>query len=145
MSGDANGLNDMEDYLDDLFDSDFKEYPYSGAFYTFGVDEDLPLDERVPQEILVEVVEHCDIQIITSRHQGNFLGAGYKIYYPLEPNPEWDGVNASEKWMPIKVRRGMTFRGGGPLYPTEGTVELVRFSQMGQASIYIKVGTESDI
>lgn len=126
-------------------DRHIEKYPYNGAFYTFIVDDSLPLDERIPQEILVEEVEHCDIQIISSRHQGAFLGAGYIVYYPLTPNPDWDGINGSERYMPINVRRGMTFKGGDPLYPVEGEVELVRFSQLGQASIYIKVKTESDI
>lgn len=120
-----------------------KKYPYHGAFYSYDTDFSLPLDERVPQEILVEEVE-CDIQRQGARHNGGLLGAGYKVKYPLEPNPEWDGVDASQRYLPIKVRRGMTFKGGEPLYPVEGEVEFIRFSQLGEATIDIKVKTESE-
>lgn len=122
-----------------------KKYPYSGGFYSFEIDDTKPLDQRLPEEILVENVEHCDIQSITARHNAAFLGAGYTVYFPLTPNPEWDGLNESERYLPINVRRGMTFKGGYPLYPVEGEVELVRFSQLGQAAVYIKVTTESEL
>lgn len=125
-------------------DRSIQKYPYHGAFFTYDTDMSLPLDERTPKEILVEEVEHCDIQRQGARHQGSFLGAGYTVYYPLTPNPEWDGIDASEQYMPINVMRGMIFRGGEPLYPVEGEVEFVRFSQLGQASIDIKVKTESE-
>lgn len=122
----------------------FKKYPYSGAFFEYEVpNSDIPLDQREPHEVLVEEVAHCDIQRQSARHQGFLLGAGYTVKYPLTPNLEWDGENGSEQYMPINVRRGMTFRGGEPLYPVEGIVEFVRFSQLGEASIDIKVDTES--
>ena len=122
----------------------FQKYPYSGAFFTWDTPMDAPLDQREPQEILVEEVEHCDIQRQSARHQGFLLGAGYTVYYPLTPNPEWDGKSGSEQYLPIKVRRGMTFKGGDPLYLVTGEVEFVRFSQLGEASIDIKVNTETD-
>lgn len=121
-----------------------RKYPYSGAFYSYEVDFSLPLNQRLPQETLVEAVR-CDIQRQGARHNGGMLGAGYKIKYPLAPNPEWDGEDASEQYLPIKVRRGMTFRGGEPLYPVEGEVEFVRFSQLGVATIDIKVKTETAV
>lgn len=120
-----------------------RKYPYNGGFYSYLTDFSLPLDERVQKEYLVEEVV-CDIQRQGASHKGGLLGAGYKVKYPLEPNPEWDGKDASEQYMPIKVRRGMTFRGGSPLYPVEGEVEFIRFSQLGEATIDIKVKTESE-
>lgn len=121
----------------------FSKYPYNGAFYSYDIDFSQPLDKRKPQEILVEEVI-CDIQRQGARHNGGLLGAGYKVKYPLVPNPEWDGEDDSKQYLPIKVRRGMTFKGGEPLYPVEGEVEFVRFSQLGEATIDIKVKTESD-
>lgn len=119
-----------------------RKYPYRGAFYSYEIDFSLPLDKRAPQEILVEEVQ-CDIQRQGARHNGGLLGAGYEVKYPLSPNPEWDGEDASKQYLPIKARRGMAFKGGEPLYPVEGEVEFVRFSQLGEASIDIKVKTES--
>lgn len=121
----------------------FKKYPYTGAFYSYDTDFSLPLDERESKEALIEEVV-CDIQRQGARHNGGLLGAGYKIKYPLELNPDWDGEDSSEQYLPIKVRRGMTFKGGEPLYPVEGEVEFVRFSQLGEATIDIKVKTESE-
>lgn len=123
-------------------DYEIEKYPYKGAFYRSSIDLDALLDEREPIETLVEEVK-CDIQRQGARHQGSFLGVGYTIYYPLMPNPDWDGEDMSTKYLPIKTRRGMIFRGGEPLYPVVGEVEFVRFSQLGQASIDIKVKTES--
>lgn len=120
------------------------KYPYHGAFYTYETDMDAPLDERETKEVLIEKVR-CDIQRQGARHHSTLLGAGYTVYYPLEENPDWDGVDMSDKFLPIKVRRGMIFKGGEPLYPVMGTVEFVRFSQLGQASIDLKVLTETDV
>lgn len=120
-----------------------RKYPYSGAFYSYEVDDRLPLDERVPQQTLVEEVQ-CDIQRQGAQSKSGLLGAGYKVKYPLEANPEWDGRDASEQYMPIKVRRGMVFRGGYPLYPVEGEVEFVRFSQLGEVTVDIKVKSETE-
>lgn len=127
--------------IEDFFISKF---PYNGAVYTFVVDEDAPLDEREPEEVTVQEMK-CDIQRQGARRNGVFLGAGYTVYYPLDPNPDWDGNDMATKYMPIKVKRGMTFKGNDSLYHIEGEIEFVRFSQLGQASFDVKVSTESDL
>lgn len=121
----------------------FEEYPYEGVFYTVETDYDAPLDEREPKEVLVQEV-CCDIQRQGARHSGSFLGAGYTVYFPLEENPNWDGIRIADKYLPIKVKRGMMFRGGDSIYPIVGEIEFVRFSQLGQASVDIQVKTENE-
>ena len=117
------------------------DFPFEGAFYTFEVDNSLPLDERVPQEVLVFETP-CDIQHSAKLHNGMMLGVDYTIYWPLELNPESEGT--ADKYGPIPVRRGMTFRGMMYGYSIYGEVENVRVSQLGGANADIKIKTESD-
>lgn len=120
---------------------DMSDFPFEGAFYTYEVDEDAPLDQRVPQELLVFETK-CDIQRSAKLHNGMMLGADYTVYWPLEDNPE--STCSNDKYMPIKVRRGMHFRGMMYGYLVEGTVEIVRASQLGGCSADIKITTESE-
>lgn len=117
-----------------------EKYPYFGRFYRWEEDEDAPLDEREPKEVEI-LATKCDIQRQGARHSGSFLGAGYTVYFPLEENP--DSVDASDRWLPIPIRRGMQFRGEGYSVPVVGDVEFVSFSQLGQCSVDINVKTES--
>ena len=123
-------------------DTEHIEYPYTGAFYTYETDEDKPLDERVPEEVLVfETV--CDIQRRGKMGGAGMLAADYVVFFPLELNP--DATGTVDKYGPIKVRRGMKFRGECYGYTAEGVVEFVRVSQLGGCSCDIKITTESDI
>lgn len=125
----------------DISSLDMADFPFEGYFYTESVDESLPLDEQTAQEILVEEVK-CDIQRSAKLHNGVALNADYTIYWVLEENPE--STYANDRYMPIKVRRGMKFRGMMYGYLVEGTVEIVRASQLGGVSCDIKVTTESE-
>ena len=125
----------------DISSLDMSDFPFEGAFYDYTYDEDAPLDERVPKEVLVEEVR-CDIQKNTRMHNGIALNADYSVYWALEENPESTYTN--DRYMPIKVRRGMKFRGMMYGYLVEGTVEVVRASQLGGCSCDIKITTESE-
>lgn len=119
-----------------------EDFPYTGAFYTYEVDEDAPLDERVPKETLIfETV--CDIQRRGKFGGQGMLAADYVVFFPLEENP--DATGTVDKYGPILVRRGMKFRGECYGYTAEGVVEFVRVSQLGGCSCDIKITTESDI
>lgn len=121
-------------------DIELTDYPFEGAFYTNEIDEDAPLDERIPYEVLVFETK-CDIQKNNRMHNGFMLATDYCVYWPLETNPESTG--SVDKYGPIKVRRGMIFRGIMYGYPVAGTVEIVRPSQLGGCSCDIKVVTEN--
>jgi hypothetical protein len=122
-------------------DIEIVDYPYHGAFYRIGVDTSLPAYEQVEQEILV-FETNCDIQRTAKLHNGNLLGANYTVYFPLEVNP--DATGTIDKYLPIKIRRGMTFRGEFYGYVVEGQVEIIRPSQLGGCSCDIKIVSESD-
>lgn len=126
-----------------LEDKTLVDYPFRGAFYIYEMDEDAPLDERVQKEVLVFETE-CDIQR-RGRLGGNGLnGAEYVVYFPLELNPESTGT--SDKYGPVNIRRGMTFRSDPAYgYTCEGVVEFVRLSQLGACSCDVKITTESDV
>lgn len=126
--------------IDNIEGMEMDDYPFEGAFYDWQVDEDADLDERVPQEIEVFRTV-CDIQRSSKLHNGFMLAADYTVYWPLETNPESTG--SVDKYGPIKVRRGMIFRGIMYGYPVAGTVEIVRPSQLGGCSCDIKVVTEN--
>lgn len=128
----------------DISEIGMDDYPFTGAFFTYEIDEDADLINRVPQEIEVFSTQ-CDIQKNSRLHSGGFLGADYCVYWPLEENPEWDGTDPNMKFKPIKVRRGMTFKGDMYGYPVVGEVEVVRPSQLGGCSCDIKVKTESEL
>lgn len=126
----------------DISELDIEEYPYiDGIFYTYDVDMSKPLDERIPEEVLV-LETRFDAQEAAKLHNGMALNADYSIFWPLEPNPESHG--AWDKYMPINVKRGMRFRGIADGILIEGEVELVIPSQLGGAKCYIKVTSESE-
>jgi hypothetical protein len=132
---DCNGLNDMP-----LVENhDLAKFPYHGAFYTYGVDESLPLYEQEEKEIKVFETD-CDIQKTSKLHSGTLLVAYYTIYFPLEENP--DATGTIDKFKDIPIRRGMTFK--GMFYGVEvvGEVEIIRPSQLGACSCDIKVVDE---
>jgi hypothetical protein len=117
------------------------EYPYKGAFYTVTIDTSLPLIDQVEEEVLVfETV--CDIQRTAKLHNGNLLGANYTVYFPLEKNP--DATGTIDAFMPIKIRRGMIFKGEFYGYEVSGQVEIIRPSQLGGCSCDIKIISETD-
>lgn len=120
---------------------DMSDFPFEGAFYTFEVDNSKPLDKRIPEEVLVFETQ-CDIQHSAKLHNGQMLGVDYTVYWPLEFNPESEST--VDKYGPIRVRRGMTFRGIMYGYVVYGEVENVRVSQLGGANCDIKIKTESE-
>lgn len=142
MSVRPNGWIDMDLMDFNIDDFEMEEFPFHGAFYTYETNEDLPLDEREPKEVLVFSTE-CDIQKRSGLRQNTALLAEYTVYFPLTLDP--DSTGAHDKYGPVKVRRGMKFRGTGYGYTYEGTVEMVRFSQLGGCSVDIRVETESDL
>lgn len=123
-------------------DYNITEYPWTdGVFYTYETDTSKPLDERIPEEVIVlETV--FDAQRASKLHNGMSNGANYTIYWPLTPNEESQG--SWDKFMPIPVKRGMRFRGVAWGLLIEGEVEIVRPSQLGGCSCDVKVLTESD-
>lgn len=125
----------------DISGTDMTDFPFEGAFFTYEIDKSLPLDKRVPKEVLVfETV--CDIQRAAKIHNGILNGADYTVYWPLELNP--DSTGTVDKFGPIEVRRGMRFRGMMYGYSVIGDVEIVRVSQLGGCSCDIKVVTETN-
>lgn len=125
----------------DISGLDMADFPFDGAFYTFEFDNSLPLDKRIPREVLVFETK-CDIQHSAKLHNGMMLGVDYTIYWPLSLNPEATGT--VDKYGPVLVRRGMTFRGMMYGYAIYGEVENVRVSQLGGANADIKIKTESE-
>lgn len=123
-------------------DFDIVEFPYHAAFYSYEVDEDAPLDKRVPKEVKVlETV--ADIQKRSGLRQNTALLAEYTCYFPISMNP--DATGTIDKYGPVPIRRGMTIRAEAYGYTYEGIVEMIRFSQLGICSVDFRVNTESDI
>lgn len=122
-------------------DIEMNEYPYHGSFYRVEVDNSLPAYDRTEKEVLVFETD-CDIQRSAKLHNGVLLGVNYTVYFPLEINPNATGT--IDKYLPIKIRRGMTFRGEFYGYTVEGQVEIIRPSQLGGCSCDIKIVSESD-
>lgn len=119
-----------------------EDFPYKGYFFTYETPTDVPLDQMQQQEVVVFETA-CDIQKNSRLHNGNLLGADYTVYFPLPLNPNSTG--SVDKYGPVKVRRGMRFRGEAYNCTYEGEVEVVRISQLGACSVDIKVLTESDL
>lgn len=126
--------------LDDFPVEGMTPYPYHGAFYRYEIPEDAPLDKQETQEILVYETD-CDIQKRAGLRQANLIADDYTIYLPLELNP--DATGTIDKYKDCGVRRGMTFRGEFYGNAIEGTIEMVRPSQLGAMSVDIKVVTEN--
>lgn len=122
-----------EDYKLEMF-------PYEGAFYDTAVDESLPLDQQVEEEVLVYKTV-CDIQKTAKLHNANLLAANYTVYFPLELNLY--ATDTADKYKDCGVRRGHIFRGVFYGYEIKGIVEIVRPSQLGAMSVDIKVNTEN--
>lgn len=100
------------------------EYPFSGAFYKYGVDDSLPLDEQEETETLV-LETQCDIQETQKSFSSGNITASFNVYFPFD------------KEKGIEIKRGMKFRGS--LYGLEvnGTVVGVFPTQMGGCVCYI--------
>lgn len=122
-------------------DIEMVDFAYHGYFYRVDVDDSLPLDERVPQEVIIFETD-CDIQRRAVLSINTMLGANYAVYFPLEPNPNATGT--IDAYMPIDIRRGDKFRGEFYGYLVEGVVEFVRPSQLGACSVDIRVNTENE-
>lgn len=120
--------------------TDITEYPYHGAFFEITVDMDADLDKREPITTLVFETE-CDIQRSAKLHTGTLNAADYTVYFPLKKNP--DATGTVDKYGPVKLRRGMRFKGEAYGYTYEGEVEIIRMSQLGACSCDIKVLKES--
>lgn len=153
-------MDDLIGWDFNIDDKEFVEYPYKGYFYEIVVPDDVPLDERVPEEKVV-FKTICDIQRSSRLHVGNLLAADYTIYFPLDENISFiqldDGgylltdnggrisnnQGTVDMYGPILVRRGHRFRGEFYGYTLEGVVEFVRPSQLGMCSVDIKINTES--
>lgn len=117
------------------------EFPYHGGFYEQEIDENLPLDERVPTERLVFETD-MDIQKRSGMRQNNALLAEYTAYFPLPVNPNATG--SIDQYGPALIRRGQTIRAQAYGYTYEGIVEMIRFSQLGGCSVDFRVSTERD-
>lgn len=124
----------------DISGIDMTDFPFKGYFYEIIVDMEADLDKRESKEVIVFETA-CDIQRAAKLHNGSLNGADYTVYFPLEDNP--DSTSTVDKYGPIKIRRGMYFRGVAYGYTVEGEVEIIRPSQLGGCSCDIKVIKES--
>lgn len=146
-----NGLIDM------TFDkSELTEYPFDGLFYELLREGgDGLLDEEVKE---VEVLRtKCDIQSSSQSSDITYLTGSYTIYFPLEfasgffrkpkndDENEKEGVNPTDKelvddktYEPIKIKRGMYFRGVAYGYEVNGKVTAVVPSMLGGVCCQVK-------
>lgn len=104
---------------------EIQEYPFTGSFYTYGVDESKPLDEQVEEEILI-LETPCDIQEAAKSDSGGFINASFNIFFPFD------------KKVGISVKRGMTFKGSIYGMNVIGEVIGIFPNQLGGCSVYIK-------
>lgn len=100
------------------------DFPFTGSFYKYGVDENLPLDEQEEKEILV-LETKCDIQESNKSESGGNITASFNVYFPF---------NKEEG---IKIKRGMKFRGFIYGLEVNGTVVGVFPTQLGGCVCYI--------
>ena len=105
--------------------SQIEEYPFKGAFYTYGVDESKPLDEQVEEEILVLETE-CDIQQSQKSDSGGIITASFNVYFPFD------------KEKGVSVKRGMIFKGAAYGLEVNGKVVSVFPSQLGGVECYVE-------
>lgn len=101
-----------------------EEYPFDGAFYTFGIDESKPLDEQVEEEILLFETK-CDIQESTSTLAGGANTATFDIYFPFDKKT---GVN---------LKRGDTFKGSFYGVKVDGMVDGIFPTQLGGCAVHL--------
>lgn len=129
-----------------------EEYPFDGVFYEYRTDTSGGLLNQKTEE--VEVLRtKCDIQQTSQLGNAGFLASSYTIYFPLEQNDslinsdtsdEPDGKPSEEEliddktYKPIKVKRGMLFRGVIYGYEVNGKVIGVAPSMLGGCACQIK-------
>lgn len=101
------------------------EYPFDGAFYTYGVDDSKPLDEQVEEEILV-LSTKCDIQESQKSDAYGNITASFNVYFPFNKD---EGIS---------LKRGMKFKGSIYGLDINGEVIGVFPTQMGGCVCSIK-------
>lgn len=109
-------------YIDNIL----QEYPFVGEFYYIGIDESLPLEERVEVELL-RLKTPCDIQEASHTLKSNFINANYTVYVPFDKEKE-----------KVVIRRGDTFKADMYGLMVDGKVIGVFPSQMGGITVYIE-------
>ena len=131
------------------------EFPFDGVFYEYRTDTSGGLLNQKTEE--VEILRtKCDIQQTSQIGNAGFLASSYTIYFPLEsndsllgsPSDEADGSSVeapSDKelvddktFKPVKIKRGMYFRGTMYGYEVNGKVIGVAPSMIGGCVCQIK-------
>lgn len=133
------------------------EYPFDGVFYEYKTDTSGGLLEQKTEE--VEVLRtKCDIQQTSQLGNAGFLASSYTIFFPLEQNSPFEATDVDsvgdvtnvdvnsmssqliddKTYKPIKVRRGMYFRGEIYGYEVNGKVIGVAPSMLGGCACQIK-------
>lgn len=128
---------------------EFAEYPFEGVFYEYTTNTSGGLLDQTTEE--VEVLRtKCDIQQNTFKDSSGFLTSSYSIYFPLEPSSlfpssseeevanEEENVSNEDSLAPIKIKRGMYFRGYVYGYEVNGKVKGVGFSMLGGCECQIE-------
>ena len=131
------------------------EFPFDGVFYEYRTDTSGGLLNQKTEE--VEILRtKCDIQQTSQIGNAGFLASSYTIYFPLKsndsllgsPSDEADGSAGkipSDKelvddktFKPVKIKRGMYFRGTMYGYEVNGKVIGVAPSMLGGCACQIK-------
>ena len=131
------------------------EFPFDGVFYEYRTDTSGGLLNQKTEE--VEILRtKCDIQQTSQIGNAGFLASSYTIYFPLEsndsllgaPSDEADGSSGgtpSDKelvddktFKPVRIKRGMYFRGTMYGYEVNGKVIGVAPSMIGGCACQIK-------
>jgi hypothetical protein len=102
------------------------DYPYYGYFYTIGIDENKPLDEREEEKIVVFETP-CDIAESSHTWSNTFISAKYAVYFP------YDKYNET-----IQVKNGYLFEADVNGLTVDGKVVGVFPSQLGGITVYIQ-------
>lgn len=102
-----------------------KEYPFDGAFYTYGVDKTKPLEEQIEEEILVMETK-CDIQEAQKSDAYGVITSSYNVYFPFYK----DGI--------VEIHKGMTFKGSVYGLQISGIVDGLIPSQLGGCACHLK-------
>lgn len=102
-----------------------QEYPFHGVFYTYGIDESLPLDQREEKEIIL-LETKCDIQGAQKEDSGVISNA-FNVYFPFDKSV---GVN---------IKKGINFRGDmyGISIRNAVVVDVIP-NQLGGCEVYVK-------
>ena len=131
------------------------EFPFDGVFYEYRTDTSGGLLNQKTEK--VEILRtKCDIQQTSQIGNAGFLASSYTIYFPLEsndsllgsPSDEADGsagenpsgkeLVADKTFKPVKIKRGMYFRGTMYGYEVNGKVIGVAPSMLGGCACQIK-------